>query len=141
MCDVVVWSINRAGNTAEFRKITREICGVDPDASVYRPVSDAVRASAHTFTLTRHGCDCDSLVGNGNRPTPAGEVQADEMLRWIRRIFESVPMLRVLTVMRTWDPDSEELPVVAERHLRAYAVQESDLRGLEDQELLLISAS
>lgn len=138
MCATVVWAINDAAYTSRFERFTAEQTGILPQQSDFRIESSRVRRSAHHFTLTANGCDCDSLVGLHHRDLKAGEVRAERLLAWIHGLPRDVEHVSRLALLRTWSPDAD---AITPDHLKTVPLRdlsEARLRGIRDGEALII---
>lgn len=138
MCATVIWAVNQAAFTDEFRDATEELLGVAPQPTEFRIASSRVRRSAAHFALTRRMCDCDGLVGLRERQLEPGETSADALLGWIRDLRAISPHAARLAVLRAWSPEEWE---VRPRHASSASVDEVDetlLRRMRDDSLLTI---
>ena len=138
MCATIIWAVNQAAFTDEFRAATTERLGVEPQPTEFRIASGRVRRSAAHFTLTRNMCDCDGLVGLRDDPLRDDETNAQALLAWIRELPEISPHVARLAILRAWSPQDWD---VRPQHARSVTVDEVDearLRGVLDDSLLTI---
>lgn len=138
MCTMLVWTVNRGAWTDDFARFTQRRLGIAPQPSEHRIASEHVRTSAASFTLERRMCDCDALVGLGERPLEDGETTAEEWLGWLRDLPARAPAVARLAVLRASVPARPALRPADVRVVEVGDVDEVLLRDVADGELLVV---
>lgn len=138
MCETILWALNAAGYTAPFVAETERRLGVAPQETDLRIASDAVRASAVHFALTPRQCDCDALVGLGERPASPGDITPSALLGWIHDLPDISPAASRLVVLRAWSPTGPELVPAQEEMVAAADVTEDLLRSVPDDGAVVV---
>ncbi|GAB3600410.1 hypothetical protein GCM10027586_03010 [Kineococcus gypseus] len=139
MCATVLWAISSTGWTPAFEDFTRRCLQVAPQRFAGAVRSARMPRDAVLFTLTANVCDCDCLVGLGDRPVREAEVPAAAWLGWLRQLPAHAAGVRRVVLARSWQAGGESAWVPARaREVRIDVVDEDWLRRVPEETLFTI---